>query len=621
VTLALQSADLRVSLGGREVLHGIDLKLPAGRWTAVAGPNGAGKTTLLKALAQLLPAQGRVQMLGRDATAWSARERARALAWLGQGDGGAEDLLARDVVMLGRLPHQDWLGAASVEDHAAVRAAMEETQSWDWRERPLGELSGGERQRVLLARALAVAGAAAADGRAALAPGPAHQADWLAIVRRHVARGGTALSVLHEISMALQADDLVLLARGRIVHHGALQGSDDPSRAGKRVRRAHRGACGGGALGRAAGRGVTREGALRDGARHQQRRRQELAGHRAVPLVRAPGPEGGAVQGAEHEQQRPRGGHAGRRAGRDRQRPVLPGAGGAGRADVRMNPVLLKPERDDHSQVVLLGQVDAALGAMPWRAAAPTSGRTWPARSMRLRARNDVVVIEGAGSPAEINLHDSDFVNMRVALHAAARCLLVTDIDRGGAFAHLYGTWALLVPEERALLHGFVLNKFRGDAALLAPGPRQLQELTGVPTLAVLPMWREHGLPEEDGVFDERGSARGEVRLTVAVVAYPRISNLDEFQPLKNVPGLRLRWVRTPAELAGADWIVLPGSKHTSGDLEWLRAQGLDRAIAAHAERGGRVLGVCGGCRCWARRWSTRTRSTATAPAWAAARW
>jgi iron complex transport system ATP-binding protein len=219
--MALQCRDLHVALGGREVLHGIDLKLPAGRWTAVAGPNGAGKTTLLKALALLLPAQGRVQLLGRDAPDWSARERARALAWMGQGEGSAEDLLARDVVMLGRLPHQDWLGAASAEDREAVRAAMEETQSWDWRERPLGELSGGERQRVLLARALAVRAPLLLMDEPLSHLDPPHQADWLAIVRRHVARRGTAVSVLHEISMALQADDLVLLARGRVVHHGA----------------------------------------------------------------------------------------------------------------------------------------------------------------------------------------------------------------------------------------------------------------------------------------------------------------------------------------------------------------------------------------------------------------
>ena len=269
--------------------------------------------------------------------------------------------------------------------------------------------------------------------------------------------------------------------------------------------------------------------------------------------------------------------------------------------DVRMNPLLLKPEKDTHSQVVLMGQVNAALTAMDWRG---RSALLWPtiARALdELRAENDVVVIEGAGSPAEINLKHSDIVNMRVALHADAACLLVTDIDRGGAFAHLYGTWALLDAAEKKPIKGFVLNKFRGDAALLAPGPQMLQALTGVPTVATLPMWWQHGLPEEDGVFDDRSrttGATGPTTKTIAVIAYPRISNLDEFQPLKNVPGVRLKWVRSPGELKDlvqADWVILPGSKHTSGDLAWLRAQGLDQAIAAHAGRGGMVLGICGG--------------------------
>ncbi|MBU1361933.1 MAG: cobyric acid synthase [Gammaproteobacteria bacterium] len=264
--------------------------------------------------------------------------------------------------------------------------------------------------------------------------------------------------------------------------------------------------------------------------------------------------------------------------------------------DVRINPLLLKPERDTHSQVVLMGQVSAELTALPWRG---RSERVWPhiAEALdALRAENDVVVIEGAGSPAEINLMASDIVNLRVARHAQARCLLVTDIDRGGAFAHLYGTWALLPEADRRAIAGFVLNKFRGDPALLAPAPQQLEALTGIPTVATLPMWREHGLPDEDGVFDERSAPHGgEVTTTIAVVAWPRISNLDEFQSLKAMPGVRLRWARTRAELADADWVVLPGSKHTSGDLAWMRAQGLDRAVAAHAARGGAVLGICGG--------------------------
>ncbi|OAD40248.1 cobyric acid synthase CobQ [Hydrogenophaga crassostreae] len=263
--------------------------------------------------------------------------------------------------------------------------------------------------------------------------------------------------------------------------------------------------------------------------------------------------------------------------------------------EVRMNPLLLKPEADTRSQVVIMGQVSAELSAMPWRG---RSEKAWPqitAALDALREENDVVVIEGAGSPAEINLHASDIVNMRIARHAHARCLLVTDIDRGGAFAHLYGTWALLPPEEQALIQGFVLNKFRGDAALLAPGPQMLHDLTGVPIVATLPMWWQHGLPEEDGVFDDRSRANGVVSKTIAVIAYPRISNLDEFQPLKNVPGVRLVWTRTPADCLNADWIILPGSKSTSADLAWLREQGLDRAVAAHAGQGGCVLGVCGG--------------------------
>ena len=278
--------------------------------------------------------------------------------------------------------------------------------------------------------------------------------------------------------------------------------------------------------------------------------------------------------------------------------------------EVRMNPLLLKPEKDTQSQVILLGQVNAELSRMAWRG---RSASVWPVIAQaldELLEENDVVVIEGAGSPAEINLKDSDIVNMRVALHAKAACLLVTDIDRGGAFAHLYGTWMMLDAAEQKLIKGFVLNKFRGDASLLAPGPQMLQDLTGVPTVATLPMWWQHGLPEEDGLFHPSGSLRlplGEGRgeggpsatpITIAILAYPRISNLDEFKPLNNVAGIALKWVRRPAELADLgsdDWIILPGSKQTSADLAWLREQRLDQAIAAHAGRGGAVLGICGG--------------------------
>lgn len=260
--------------------------------------------------------------------------------------------------------------------------------------------------------------------------------------------------------------------------------------------------------------------------------------------------------------------------------------------DVRMNPVLLKPEADTHSQVILLGQRRDDLSSMEWRTRAEHLWPTILSCLDDLLASHDVVVIEGAGSPAEINLSSTDIVNMRVAEAASASTLIVCDVDRGGAFAHLFGTHQLLPPVHRALVRGFVLNKFRGDPALLAPGPQMLQSLTGIPTLAVLPMWREHGLPEEDGVFDAPTSGSG---LSVAIVAYPYISNLDEFAPLMKVPGVSLSWARQRSSIAAADLLVLPGSKNVAADLTWLRERGLDGAIAAHVAAGKPTLAICGG--------------------------
>jgi adenosylcobyric acid synthase len=263
---------------------------------------------------------------------------------------------------------------------------------------------------------------------------------------------------------------------------------------------------------------------------------------------------------------------------------------------VDMNPVLLKPERDTASQVVVQGRVDAALTRLPWRERSAALAVAARQSFERLAGTYDLILIEGAGSPAEINLAPQDYVNLGTARWAreAGRfaALLVADIDRGGAFAHLYGTWALLPDDLKPTLAGFVFNKFRGDAALLAPGPEQLQALTGVPLLGVLPMRRDHGLPDEDGVFmpASHAASRGP---RVAIVAWPHISNLDEYQPLTQAA--RLVWARSVAEVEGADWIILPGSKQVSGDLAWLRAQGMDAAIVAHAKAGRPVLGICGG--------------------------
>jgi iron complex transport system ATP-binding protein len=220
-SIALGAYSIKASLGNSLILRGIDLELAAGQWTSIVGPNGAGKSTLLKCLAGVLAHTGRITLWGQDLHRVPHRERARQLAWLGQNETSADDLTVWDVAMLGRLPHQAWLAPASAADHAAVEQALQATQAWEWRHRPLGQLSGGERQRVLLARALAVQAQVLLMDEPLANLDPPHQADWLAVVQALVAQGTTVVSVLHEISMALHADQLVVMADGQVLHHGA----------------------------------------------------------------------------------------------------------------------------------------------------------------------------------------------------------------------------------------------------------------------------------------------------------------------------------------------------------------------------------------------------------------
>lgn len=223
--VAISANSIRASLGNgsqrRPVLHGVSLDIPVGQWTSIVGPNGAGKSTLLRCLAGVLPHSGTVSLLGQPLQTLAPRERARQLAWLGQNEASADDLLVWDVVMLGRLPHQAWLAPASSADCAAVEQALCATQAWEWRGRALGELSGGERQRVLLARALAVQARVLLMDEPLANLDPPHQADWLALVKILVAQGTTVVSVLHEIIMALQADHIVVMEKGAVAYQGA----------------------------------------------------------------------------------------------------------------------------------------------------------------------------------------------------------------------------------------------------------------------------------------------------------------------------------------------------------------------------------------------------------------
>lgn len=219
--LALRLHDVHVSLAEQEVLHGIDLSFVAGRWTSIVGPNGAGKSTLLKAMAGLLSVTGRIFLFDQALMAMDRKLRAQQLSWLGQNETASDDLRVWDVVMLGRMPHQDWLAAPDAKDQAVVETALRATQAWAWRERSLGQLSGGERQRVLLARAMAVQAQVMLMDEPLANLDPPHQVDWLEQVHCLTAQHTTVISVLHEVSMALHADDIVVMQAGRVVHQGA----------------------------------------------------------------------------------------------------------------------------------------------------------------------------------------------------------------------------------------------------------------------------------------------------------------------------------------------------------------------------------------------------------------
>ena len=262
--------------------------------------------------------------------------------------------------------------------------------------------------------------------------------------------------------------------------------------------------------------------------------------------------------------------------------------------DVRMNPILLKPESDHRSQLIVAGKAQGAFAA-----------RDYFARKMALMPQileafdslaeeNDVIVIEGAGSPVEINLAENDIVNMGLARAVSSPVLLAGDIDPGGVFAQLYGTVALLAPEDRALLRGLVVNKFRGDVEILRPGLAPLEKMCGVPVVGVVP-YLTLDLDDEDSLAPRLTAHEARGVIDVAVVRLPHLSNFTDFDPLSRVPGMGVRYVSSTTDLGRPDLVVLPGSKTTLDDARWLAASGIGACVRALSGAGTPVLGICGG--------------------------
>lgn len=265
---------------------------------------------------------------------------------------------------------------------------------------------------------------------------------------------------------------------------------------------------------------------------------------------------------------------------------------------VDLNPVLLKPTTDSVTQVIIHGVVHATMSAREYHGFKKEAQRFVMESFERLASDYDVIVIEGAGSPAEINLRENDIANMGMALMAASPVLIVGDIDRGGVFASLLGTMELLTDEEKKLVKGFIINKFRGDLSLLAPGIDVLSERTQRPVLGVVPYIKGLRLPDEDSVAleaDSTAAFTNEAVVVIVVIKLPRISNFTDFDPLKGLKGVRLKFAEHPERIAGADMVIIPGTKNTIGDLNWLRERGLEAAIKMAHENGAMIAGICGG--------------------------
>lgn len=264
------------------------------------------------------------------------------------------------------------------------------------------------------------------------------------------------------------------------------------------------------------------------------------------------------------------------------------------RPDVRMNPILLKPTNDTGSQVIVNGEIRSTMTAREYFAYKRNLIPDVMAAFSSLSREYDVIIIEGAGSPAEINLKDEDIVNMGMAKMAKAPVLLVGDIDRGGVFAQLLGTVDLLEENERRMVKGLIINKFRGDKTILEPGVKMLEEKAGIPVVGVAP-YMNIDVEDEDSLSERLVSSDKVDLIDIAVVRLPRISNFTDFNALEIIPGVSVRYIRSAADLKDPDMIILPGSKNTIGDLLWMRQNGLEAAILKQAAAGKTIVGVCGG--------------------------
>ena len=578
-----------------DLIKSISVKAEPGRILTLIGPNGSGKSTLLKTITGELKKRGGLIFLdGADRDRMSAKEIATKLSMVMTEKVRPELMTCREVIESGRYPYTGMFGRLSKADNEKVREAMEATETEEMEDRLFSRISDGQRQRVLLARALCQEPDVLVLDEPTSFLDIRYKIDILTRIKRLAKSNNIAVIMsLHEPEIAMKLSDTVAaIGEGRVLRMGSVEEvfeeafirklyklgdmdldllSSKPylkseGIKGKNFRKGVimiQGTMSG------VGKSVIAAGLCRvfaqDGYKVAPFKSQNMANN---SYVTSDGLEMGRAQ-------------------------VMQAACCNVPCDVRMNPVLLKPTDDCGSQVVVMGEAVRNMKASEYfeykKELAPVISRAYDS----LRAEYDIVVIEGAGSPAEINLKEGDIVNMGVAKMAEAPVILVGDIDRGGVFAQLLGTLDLLEEEERQRVCGLVINKFRGDLKLFESGMDMLLRLGGCPVLGVLP-YTDLQLEEEDSL-SERFLDKTRKSFDIAVLRLPHISNFTDLFVFDQIDEVSVRYVRDKEELDGADMVVIPGSKNTMDDMRFLFKTGLAAKIRDMSASGTVIFGICGG--------------------------
>lgn len=641
----IKSSELSAGYGREVVVDGINLTVKAGEILCLIGPNGSGKSTILKTLTRELEALGgKIFLLGKDAAAMNELEAARHLSMVMTEKIRPEFMSCREVVESARYPYTGRLGILRQEDREAAARAIKIVGAEELCDKTFGKVSDGQKQRIMLARAIAQ------DTEIIVLDEPTSfldmrfKIDLIRVIKRLAkVEKKTVIMSLHELELAkAAADTIVCVGQGKILRtgspeeifcgdfiqklYGIKESEFDNETARLKIEfedaeKGKAGVLGGGPLGEGvadktgAKRGLGSEG---ESSPHliMIQGTMSSAGKSllAAGLCRIFKQDGWRV--APFKSQNMALNSYVTSDGLEMGRAQVMQAEAAGvEPSVLMNPILLKPTSDRKSQVIVNGKVVANMDARDYFEYKKELKPAVMEAFGQLAAENDIIVIEGAGSPAEINLRENDIVNMGLARMLDAPVLLVGDIDRGGVFAQLLGTLDLLMESERERVKGLVINKFRGDVSLLEPGLKELEARGGVPVTGVVP-YMKLSLDDEDSLTERFASPSGvdgspagvfvppSGGVKIGVVRLPHISNFSDFSVFDQFKGkgLTLSYIDSVEGLKklSPDMIILPGSKNTIGDLRWLKECGLAAAVkdfagAGAGAGGGPVIGICGG--------------------------